>query len=94
MIKELELINFRNHGKLKISDFSGDINILAGKNGEGKTNILEALYMLTTGKSFRTNYYSPVIRNNEQRAYASLSFERKVTHKIELLLEKGNSFAF
>ena len=89
MIKELELINFRNHGKLKISDFSGDINILAGKNGEGKTNILEALYMLTTGKSFRTNYYSPVIRNNEQRSYASLSFERKVTHKIELLLEKG-----
>ena len=89
MIEKLELVNFRNYKRETIDSFSDDINIIAGKNGEGKTNILEALYMLTSGKSFRTNYYSPIIKEGEQKAYASLFFREKREHKIEMLLEKG-----
>ncbi|MCK9555051.1 DNA replication/repair protein RecF [bacterium] len=52
-LKSLELRDFRNYKSLKI-DFSDDINVLWGKNAQGKTNILEAIYFLATARSFRT----------------------------------------
>lgn len=62
-VQELELINFRNYKKQRIS-FCDGINILYGQNAQGKTNILEALYLASTGKSHRTNNYHDLIRNN------------------------------
>ena len=52
IIDTLELSNFRNYHKLKIN-FSPNINIIYGKNGSGKTNIVEAIYVLGLTKSFR-----------------------------------------
>ncbi|MDD5644034.1 MAG: DNA replication/repair protein RecF [bacterium] len=52
-VKSLELRDFRNYKSLKI-DFSDNVNILWGKNAQGKTNILEAIYFLATARSFRT----------------------------------------
>jgi|GEM_PF-183836 len=51
---KLQLENFRNYKKFEM-DFEkdGDIILISGENGKGKTNILEGIYMLSTGKTFR-----------------------------------------
>lgn len=54
MIKKIKLTNFRNF-ESKTLEFSGGITIIVGKNGVGKTNVLESIFLLSTGKSFKTN---------------------------------------
>lgn len=51
-LTKLELINFRNYKKIKIN-LNKNINIFIGNNGQGKTNILEAIYILGITKSHR-----------------------------------------
>lgn len=53
-IESVNLVNFRNYDKLKIS-FNKFLNIFYGKNGSGKTNLVEAIYLLSLTKSFRIN---------------------------------------
>lgn len=54
MLKSLELENFRNYRRLRL-DFqqAAGLTYLIGDNGQGKTNILEAIYMMALTKSFR-----------------------------------------
>lgn len=52
-MEELRVLNFRNLTQQKIS-FSEGINVFYGDNAQGKTNFLEAIYLLSTSKSFRT----------------------------------------
>jgi len=52
IIEKLHLQNFRNYSK-KTFEFSKDTNLIVGKNAVGKTNILEAIYFLASGRSFR-----------------------------------------
>ena len=59
--KELELVNFRNYESLKIG-FHEKVNILLGENAQGKTNLIEALYIMSLGKSFRTSKDNDMIR--------------------------------
>lgn len=63
-ITSLYIKNFRNLNQLKIDNI-GKINIFSGKNGQGKTNILEAIYNLSTGNSFRTNSDRHMLSFNE-----------------------------
>jgi len=51
-IRNLKLLNFRNYEKLEIS-FSDNFNLIYGKNGMGKTNLVESIYVLALTKSFR-----------------------------------------
>ena len=51
-IDNINLVNFRNYEKLDIS-FGDGLNIFYGKNGSGKTNLIEAIYILALTKSFR-----------------------------------------
>lgn len=51
IIKKLSLYNFKNHSEKKF-EFSPQINCFVGNNGAGKTNILDAMYYLSVGKSF------------------------------------------
>lgn len=53
-INKLQLINFKNHESLSL-DLSAPINCFVGNNGVGKTNVLDALYYLSVGKSFLGN---------------------------------------
>jgi DNA replication and repair protein RecF len=60
-IKKLELSDFRNYER-QVLHFHEKINIILGKNGQGKSNLLEAVYMLSMGKSFRTQRELELIR--------------------------------
>jgi DNA replication and repair protein RecF len=60
-VKKLQAQNFRNLGN-DVFNFSKGINCIFGQNGNGKTNLLEAVYLLTNKKSFRKNTsYSQMI---------------------------------
>jgi len=52
ILKQLVLQNFRNYSKKEFK-FSDNVNLIVGPNAAGKTNILEAIYFLATGRSFR-----------------------------------------
>lgn len=64
ILKELKIKNFRNLKEIKL-DFSQAINIFLGNNGEGKTNLLEAIYLLGISKSFRASKDTDLINWNE-----------------------------
>ena len=53
-IQNIKLKNFRNYESLNIN-FDSNVNLIYGKNGTGKTNIVEAIYYLALTKSFRVN---------------------------------------
>ncbi len=61
IVKSLELKDFRNHEHSKIL-FSDQFNIIYGSNGQGKTNILEAIYLCASGRSHRTSKDIELIR--------------------------------
>ena len=63
-ISNIEIHNFRNYEKLKL-DFNDNINIFIGNNGEGKTNILESIYVLAITKSHRAYIDKNLITNNK-----------------------------
>ena len=62
-ITSLKLINFRNFKTIELN-FSKNRNIIIGNNGVGKTNIVEAIFVLALTKSFRTNEDSVLINEN------------------------------
>ncbi len=72
-IKTLSVNNFRNY-KNESCEFDSGLNILVGKNAQGKTNLLEAIYLCAIGKSYRTNKEKLFIKNGEKRAQISLNF--------------------
>ena len=53
--------DFRNYESLNLQ-FNKNVNLILGKNAQGKTNLLEAIYVTSIGKSFRTNKDSDLIR--------------------------------
>ncbi len=59
-IDRLELEGFRNYG-LSAAEFSPGINVVVGGNAQGKTNLLEAVFVLTQGRSFRTRFTKELI---------------------------------
>ncbi len=63
-ILNLHLNNFRNYRETSIS-FSKSINIFIGDNAQGKTNILEAIHILATTKSFRSVKYENMLKHDE-----------------------------
>ena len=74
LCKKVELCNFRNAENETI-EFSDGINVLHGENAQGKTNLLEAIYYVSLGKSFRTTHDTEIIRFGEEYASVSLDYE-------------------
>ncbi len=70
IISKLSLHNFRNYKK-KDFEFSGGTTVIVGSNAVGKTNILEAIYMLSTGKSFHARREEEVINYDAEMARVS-----------------------
>ena len=75
-IKNLKLKNFRNYGEESI-DFSDGLNVLFGRNGQGKTNCAEAVYYLCTGTSPRSRRDKQLIKHGENHAEISALAEGK-----------------
>lgn len=72
-LKHLILRNFRNHKETDFH-FSALVNLINGNNGQGKTSVLEAIYFLSTGRSFRTPNLSDLIREGQQYFYLEAHF--------------------
>jgi len=88
-IERLALTNYRNYEKLDLS-FSPKINVLIGENAQGKTNIMEAIYVLSMAKSHRTSNDRELIRWDQeygkiegdvQRKYGGLPLELVISKK-------------
>ena len=75
-IKSFEAKNFRNIKSCKI-EFSDGINLLIGKNAQGKTSVAEGIYIFSRGKSFRGNKESELVSFGEDGFYTSVEYERK-----------------
>lgn len=87
-INNLKLVNYRNYDSLLV-DFNKNINLILGKNGQGKTNIVESLTLMSIGKSFRTNRDRELIKFGSENLYAGCSFSRNgIDKKIEVVVTK------
>lgn len=80
-LNSLQLVNFRNYDNLHL-EFNKKINLLVGKNGQGKTNIVESIYMLSFGKSFRTNKDREIIKFDTENLYVGGSFSKTHTNGL------------
>ncbi len=74
-IKDISLENFRNYDSQKIN-LNENINIIYGNNAQGKTNILEAIFLCAYGKSFRSKKDSDLIKFNKEEASVDISYKR------------------
>lgn len=83
LIKNIQLKNFRNLQIPTQLDWSSNVNILVGNNAQGKSNLLEAIYFLSTGKSFRTGNDAELIHWNKSRAYLKATLYNK-HHQFQL----------
>lgn len=90
IIKSLELVNFRNYDNVFIN-FSPKLNIIYGNNAQGKTNILEGIYVLCLTKSHRLYVDNNLIKNGCSTTKLNGKFEDKILDKdLKLLItEKG-----
>ncbi|MBO5059878.1 MAG: DNA replication/repair protein RecF [Clostridia bacterium] len=75
-VKSLSVSNFRNYEKETVS-FCEDTNVIYGNNAQGKTNLLEAVYLFSHGKSHRTKSDSELIRFGADFARLSIEFADK-----------------
>lgn len=66
-VESVHLIDFRNYVRAKV-EFADGFNLIVGRNGRGKTNLLEAVYVLSALASHRTSTLSEIVRHGEERA--------------------------
>jgi DNA replication and repair protein RecF len=89
ILKSLTADNFRNLAAEPFS-FHTTTNIVVGRNGQGKTNLLEAIYFLGTTKSFRTNRTASLFRFGSGNVFVSGEIERQgLTSTASVGLEAG-----
>jgi DNA replication and repair protein RecF len=88
LINRLRLERFRNFKQLDLS-FSSGINQIVGENGIGKTNILEAIYLLSTGRSFRTANLSELIQHGQETFRIEAIFEKEGIEQSLVLFFDG-----
>lgn len=90
-IESLELQNFRNYKTLSLQ-FDRGTNILFGDNAQGKTNILEAVYLGGTTKSHRGSKDREMIRFEQDEAHIRMQVKREaVSCQIDMHLKKNKS---
>ena len=75
-IEKIKLQKFRNYEQLEL-DLNKNINIIYGNNAQGKTNILEAIFLSGFGKSFRTKKEKEMIKFNEQSSLVEIFYKKK-----------------
>ena len=86
IVRGVEIRNFRNIAKAELS-FSSTFNLITGRNAQGKTNLLEAIYLFSLGRSFRTRSLEEAIRFGEEYFFAKL--EGTSDAGVDFTLEAG-----
>ena len=87
-IKKIKIKNFRNYESEEIN-LEKNINIFYGQNAQGKTNIIESIFLCSLGKSFRTKKDKEMIKLNEQNALVEVEYE-KSDRDGKIKIEIGN----
>ena len=75
-IKKIKIINFRNYKNEEIN-LEKNINIFYGENAQGKTNIIESIFLCGMGKSFRTKKDKEMILLNEENAVVEIKYQKE-----------------
>lgn len=89
-VDRLELLDFRSYAAAE-AEFADGINVISGRNAQGKTNLLEAVYLLSGGRSFRTRFDRELIRFGQESARVRADIfaaERAQSIEIGLFREK------
>jgi len=90
-ITKVQLTNFRNFKK-KTIDFSQEVTVIVGPNASGKTNILESLFLLSSGKSFKAQIEEEMIDYNNDLARITgkvSSMQNVESSTLEAILTRG-----
>lgn len=88
-VSEVFVQNYRNYIKEKVS-FENKTNFLVGKNAQGKTNLLEAIYLCSVGRSARTPRDRELINFDSDRAYVKVFVKKRfATDRVEMTLDKS-----
>ena len=87
-IEKIRLQNFRNYENLEI-DLNKNINIIYGENAQGKTNIIESIFLCAFGKSFRTSKEKEMIKFNEEKSLIEAFYQKK-DRDGKIKIELGN----
>jgi len=91
IINSIELQDFRNYETLKL-DFDSGTNILYGDNAQGKTNVLEAIYICATTKSHKSNKDREIIHFDKEEAHIRMYLEKDAyEYKVDMHLRKSKS---
>ena len=90
VIKELELKNFRNYSSLNLG-FSHSINVIYGKNGYGKTNLLEAMFLCCVGKSFKAQKDAELIQYGKDSYKVKTKIADGICGSISVFYERNKS---
>ncbi|WP_413583036.1 DNA replication/repair protein RecF [Bdellovibrio sp. HCB288] len=89
IFERLRLVNFRNYRDVVLK-FSPRVNVFVGDNGQGKTNLLEAMYMISQGDSFRYSDNSTMINSaNQESLIQALITQNDLHYKLKLGLTKS-----
>lgn len=90
-VENIRLINYRNYDNLYM-ELNKKTNIFIGKNAQGKTNLLEAIYMCARGRSFRTNRDREIINFEKDQAYVGANMKIGDFDKfIEIKMERNKT---
>ena len=87
-IKKIELKNFRNYKNQKL-ELNKNVNVLYGENAQGKTNIIESIFLCSMGKSFRAKKYKEMIKLDEDSCSVEVEYE-KSDREGKIKIEIGN----
>ena len=89
ILTSLELINFRNHLRSSF-DLDRVCTFFYGKNGVGKSNVLEAIHFLAYAKSYRANELNKLIHHDAKNAeiHALFTDDTKIEHEMSVLIGK------
>ena len=75
-INDIKIQNFRNYDE-QIINLDKNINVFYGDNAQGKTNIIETVFLCAFGKSFRTNKDKELIKKDKLYANIEVNFQKK-----------------
>ena len=93
-IESIELKNFRNYQDLQL-DFDKGTNIFYGDNAQGKTNILESVYICGTTKSHKGSKDKEIIRFGEEESHIRMMVKKdELSYKIDMHLRKNKGKAW